>query len=138
MARSKNLIPFEKGQSGNPKGRPPKRFTLLQRELEAKGAKRVTKQEVQGIFESLVNCTQSELEEIAQDKDVPFWVRKVVLELSKADGKDFMGMFSSLLNRAHGTPTATVDATVTEQKTIIKLIGTAPEDETEEDAQDDE
>jgi hypothetical protein len=114
---------FERGESGNPNGRPRKMVSALLKELELRGVKNVTAEQIRGTIETLMNLTKVELDDVAKDEQAAVVVRLIARHLIKAGDKE--QILEWLLSRAHGKPKETVetinDLTLTEA-TVNELI----------------
>lgn len=96
--------PFQKGQSGNLNGRPPKVFTQLSKDWQSRGIERATSRAIAEAFEYLLALPLSEIREIAGKADddenvMPMAVRLAAKELL---GKRALEIFKEMLDRAHG------------------------------------
>ena len=100
MANEKNLKPFKKGQSGNPKGRPKKLVTKILDELKVKGEV-VTSNTVTQVFKVFLSLTLKEVVEISKNKSYPI----IYTLTAKAIIKDGFEVIEKLLDRANGRPT---------------------------------
>lgn len=100
-----NLMPpWEKGKSGNPKGRPPKLVSHFLGEFEKAGYEGVKPSQVQGLIEFLLNFDKSELIDLWDKKDVPVIIATMAKELSRSDKA--WQVINDMLDRAHGKSTA--------------------------------
>lgn len=97
----KNLKPFKKGKSGNPKGRPKKLVTSILESLKEEG-EIVTRRMVTETYQVLLSLTQSQLTKIASDKEQPMLNRIVAKEML---GKKGFEIIEKMLDRANGRPT---------------------------------
>jgi hypothetical protein len=77
-----DLIPFKKGQSGNPNGRPRKSFASINAELKAKGIKPLGKTDLIDAYQTIFNADEETLKEIAKDKGTPYAMKIIILELN--------------------------------------------------------
>lgn len=77
-----NLIPYKKGQSGNPKGRPKKSFSSINAELKKKGIEKLSKTDLIDAYALVFNCSEDELKTIAKDNDTPYALKIIILELN--------------------------------------------------------
>ena len=64
--------PWSPGKSGNEAGRPRKMVSQVLKDLGDAGIENVTKQQVVGAIETLLNCTQADLEKYAKDKAIRY------------------------------------------------------------------
>ena len=103
-----NLKPFKKGQSGNPKGRPPKLATTVIRALKERGIARVDRTEVDELIARLQNLPRKKLLEFVKDEaNTPIVVALIARGLSGAKGHEFL--VRDLWDRQHGRPKQSVD-----------------------------
>jgi len=91
---------YKKGQSGNPKGRPPKLVTKILNELKVKGEV-VTSNTVTQVFKVFLSLTLKEVVEISKNKSYPI----IYTLTAKAIIKDGFEVIEKLLDRANGRPT---------------------------------
>lgn len=109
---------FEKGDVGNPYGRPPKLVTHVNKQLRERGIDPVTKTQVQDCYMLLMNLTMMEIQHIAEpDSDYPFLYKLVAKELI---GKRGAEMLERMLDRGIGKPTQHLDHT-TNDKPITEI-----------------
>jgi hypothetical protein len=102
-----NLKPFKKGQTGNPKGRPPKLLSAMVRELKEQGYERVGPSTMLHTIETMIGLPTSKLEAMSSDADAPIAQRIIATHLlSKTDR---LRLFMELLDRAHGKAKQSVD-----------------------------
>lgn len=100
-----NLIPFKKGQSGNPKGRPRLLVSSVIKEMEAKGVEKVSHLEVKDTFLRLINLEVGEVEQMVKDAKQPALIRIVGKEMLGGKGFDII---EKMLDRALGKAEETV------------------------------
>lgn len=90
---------FKKGESGNPKGRPPRLLRHVLEEWKAKGYEPITKGQIREAYEMLINLNEEELKEAALDKKSPMLVR--IVAKGMLAGKGFE-VAERMIDRAHG------------------------------------
>jgi hypothetical protein len=73
---------WEKGTSGNPNGRPKKLYSDHINDLKAKGYQPPTKTEYFDMVGLLLAMEEDDLKEFAQDKQRPYWVRLIVIDMN--------------------------------------------------------
>lgn len=109
-----NLKPFEKGQSGNPKGRPKKKFSDHINDLKKKGYQAPTRTEYFDMVGLLLAMEEKDLKAFAQNKSRPYWIRLIVIDMnSKATRQKMMSDYRDWL---FGTATKNVDHTTKGEK----------------------
>ena len=108
-----NLIPFKKGQSGNPKGRPRLLVSSVIKEMEAKGVEKVSHLEVKDTFLRLINLEVGEVEQMVKDAKQPALIRIVGKEMLGGKGFDIIEkMLDRALGKAEETVTMNTNATL--------------------------
>ena len=121
-----NLRKWKSGESGNPKGRPPRLVSSVTSELKAQGYERVTKAQIAEAMETILNLSEDKVREIVNDKNSPMFLRVVARQL--ASGKGFEAI-QVLLDRAHGKPTQQVDANVKVEAPVFTGIDLSTKDD---------
>lgn len=82
-----HLIPFKKGQSGNPKGRPRKTYTQHIADIKAKGYALPTTEEYKDMMLMLLSMTEDDLKQFASEKERPYWVRLIIIDLNSKQSR---------------------------------------------------
>ena len=103
-----NLIPFVKGQSGNPNGRPRKFVT----QLKGMGYK---VSEINDTIQSLLALTLDELRGVKEDEGVTALERAVASALIKSGKSGDLKAIETLLSRVFGAPKQSFEGTIIEQ-----------------------
>lgn len=102
------IVLSNKGETGNPKGRPPKLATSIIRELKEQGVARVGRTEVEELIGRLQNLPRKKLLEFVKDEaNTPIIVALIARGLSGAKGHEFMTR--DLWDRQHGRPKQAVE-----------------------------
>jgi F0F1-type ATP synthase delta subunit len=73
---------LEKWETANPNGRPKKSFRLINDELKAKGYEALTKSQLIEAYSLVFNTDEEELQRIAKDKNTPYALRIIILEMN--------------------------------------------------------
>lgn len=107
--KQENLKPWEKGQSGNPDGRPKKLFSHIIDQLKTEGYKRVSPAQVSEAYELIMNLDEAKIKLIEDDKEAPMLMRVVAKRI--LDKKGDMDMLEKVIDRAHGKAKQKIDVT---------------------------
>ena len=107
---------LEKGESGNPKGRPPKLLSTIVAELRSKGYERASAYNVVEAFETLMNVPEDVLSEMVKDKSSPMSLRIVGKAMLTAKGWEVL---QAMIDRAHGRARQTIDVEVDRKQTRV-------------------
>lgn len=104
---------FQKGESGNPNGRPKRIFSTLAEEFKEQGFESATPARIREVYEMLLGIPLTNIIEIAgspkdEDNQYPAIVRIVAAEMI---GKRRFEMVQEMLNRVYGRPKQAVDVT---------------------------
>lgn len=113
MPNRENIKPhqWEKGQSGNPKGRPRLLVSSVIEQMKNKGVESVSQSDVKETFLMLINLELLEIKELVKDERQPAIVRIVGKEM--LSGKGF-NIIERMLDRALGKPDSKIDLTSTD------------------------
>ncbi len=97
MSNEQNLIPFQKGQSGNPNGRP-KKYTTLLKEMGYKQS------EINDTIQNMLAMSVDELHEVVMDNSSTILEKTVANALYKSFKKGSLYSIDTLLSRVYGKP----------------------------------
>jgi hypothetical protein len=95
----KGAIPFKKGQSGNPAGKPPKIFKSIMQEMSRFGYIGLKHANIVEAYEILIGMPENRLIQITNDIDMPMLMRICAKSLLSKNGFD---VIERMLDRAHG------------------------------------
>lgn len=107
------IVHSEKGETGNPNGRPRKVFSSIVKQWKEAGYEPATATRVREAYEYLLSLPMYQVIEIAgkpddKSNDLPALLRIVAKEML---GKRSKEMLSEMLDRAHGKSKQQIDAT---------------------------
>ncbi len=135
MAKEDNLKPFKKGADSrrNLDGRPRKSFATINEELKKKGITKLSKSDLLDAYALIFNSTEDDLKDIAKDKNTPYALKLIILELN--DKKTRAKAMQDYRDYSFGRATDNVDHTTAgkEFKIINLGIGTNPDLRNDED-----
>ena len=110
------IVHQNKGETGNPNGRPPLLLSTIVAELRAQGYERATAGTVADAFETLLNVPEDVLTEMVKDKTKPMSLRIVGKAMLTAKGWEVL---QAMLDRVHGKAKQAVALEHGEQKHTI-------------------
>lgn len=117
MANEQNLIPYKKGQSGNPNGRPKKIENVLKDVFLSEYNVKLSKSQTEEIIKNILSKSRSELIELAKNDDLPFWISMIAKKATRDYERGSIHLLELLFDRVYGKPKETVDQHI-EAKTI--------------------
>ena len=100
------IVLSNKGETGNPKGRPRKGVSAVLSALEAAGHAEVTAEQVRATMGRMLNLSRKELVAMGNDEKAPIMDALIARALA---GKDGWAALNGILDRAHGRPKQSVD-----------------------------
>jgi hypothetical protein len=99
----KGAKPFQKGKSGNPKGRPKKLINVIKdifKVIEGESLKpQLNKQDYEDICKLLAEKTEEQLQNIASDKRTPMFIAIVARAMLKDKAKGTMYAFDNIFDK---------------------------------------
>jgi hypothetical protein len=101
MANEQNLIPYQKGQSGNLNGRP-KKFTTILKEHGYKQS------EINDTIQSMLSMSIDELKSVHDDDNATILEKTIANALHKSWKKGSLYSIETLLTRTFGKPKETI------------------------------
>jgi len=124
-----NNKPFEKGQSGNPNGRPRKYVTLLVEQ----GYKR---SEINDTIQNMMAMTVDELKAVWDNPRATILEKTIASAMRKSIEKGTLYSLETLLSRVYGMPKQELAATVESRPiwTGLKLRVDNPDDSNQQDS----
>jgi hypothetical protein len=98
------ITPFEKGETGNPNGRPKKLVSSLIAQLKEEGYEGVTNGQISDVISLLLNLEKDRVKVLAEDTRQPIYVQRISRRLITASDKEIGDFIDKQLDRAHGKP----------------------------------
>jgi tRNA U34 2-thiouridine synthase MnmA/TrmU len=105
------ITPFEKGETGNPNGRPKKLVSSLIAQLKEEGYEGVTNGQISDVISLLLNLEKDRVKQLAEDAKQPIYVQRISRRLVTATDKEIGDFIDKQLDRAHGKAKQQVDHT---------------------------
>jgi len=102
---------FQKGQSGNPYGRPPRLVSQVLRDVKAEGMEAVTPAQVSDVISVLLNYSVEQVLAISKDKTLPILIQRTARRFAGSSDKDWDTVLRDNLDRAHGKAKQSVEHT---------------------------
>lgn len=111
-----SILPYswQKGQSGNPNGRP-RKFVC---QLKNMG---YNKQDINQTIENMLSMTLNELADVFKDNDATILERTVANALKNSLEKGSLYSIETLISRVHGQPKFEVDQTISSNISILNI-----------------
>ncbi len=113
---------FEKGETGNPNGRPKKLVSSLIAQLKEEGYEGVTNGQISDVISLLLNLEKDRVKVLAEDAKQPIYVQRISRRLITASDKEIGDFIDKQLDRAHGKPKQVQEITGKDGEALIPTI----------------
>ena len=114
------IVNWEKGESGNMAGRPPKVLTVLQEKLKITFDVNISWTDKRQIIESMLELRVSQLEKIAKNGNSPAFMVAVAKAIIRDTKNGEISVLETIFNRLHGRPAASLTVSVPPTSPIRK------------------
>lgn len=105
MSKEDNLKPaWQKGQSGNPNGRPKSVERILKDYFLDEHNLKLTKTQTQDIITVILAKNKKQLVELAKNDELPFWISLIARKAQRDYEKGSIHILDVLFDRVYGKP----------------------------------